>query len=108
MERNADWALAFEGRTKVKQGRLGEGEADVRARAAEPLEQIRQIPRGIPPAFSGCSSTLFRSRARYQEAEQLQRQVIDIHRGLGYGDESGQMGQCAGLACPILNSRAAV
>ena len=30
LERSADWALALEGRVKVKQGRVGEGEADVR------------------------------------------------------------------------------
>src|SRR4030081_1992971 len=30
IERAADWALALEGRVKVKQGRVGEGEADVR------------------------------------------------------------------------------
>jgi hypothetical protein len=31
LERSADWALALEGRAKVKQGRVGEGEADVGA-----------------------------------------------------------------------------
>ena len=30
IERAADWALALEGRVKVRQGRVGEGEADVR------------------------------------------------------------------------------
>ena len=30
IERAADWAFALEGRVKVKQGRVGEGEADVR------------------------------------------------------------------------------
>ena len=30
-------------------------------------------------------------QGRYQEAEQLQRQVIDIYQGLGYPAESGAM-----------------
>jgi len=36
MERRADWALALEGRVKVKQGRVGEGEIRCEARAAQP------------------------------------------------------------------------
>jgi CHAT domain-containing protein len=34
---------------------------------------------------------VIQEQGRYQEAEQLQRQVIDIFQGLGYGVDSGQM-----------------
>ncbi len=45
MERAADWALALEGRVKVKQGRVGEGEADVRRALLSRLSKSGKYPR---------------------------------------------------------------
>src|SRR5882757_9166010 len=81
MERNADWALAFEGRTKVKQGRLGEGEADVRRALLSRLSKSGKFHADTAGVL-GVLVYVIQEQGRYQEAEQLQRQVIDIHRGL--------------------------
>ena len=47
----------------------------------------------IPQEFSRVLVYVIQEQGRYQEAEQLQRQVIDIYQGLGYGVDSGSDGQ---------------
>jgi CHAT domain-containing protein len=82
--------LALEGRTKVKQGRVGEGEADVRRALLNRLTKSGKFH----PDTAGVLGVLvyvMQEQGRYAEAEQLQRQVISIYQGLGYGVESGQM-----------------
>ena len=53
MERTADWALALEGRVKVKQGRVGEGEADVRRALLSRLSKSGNFT-PIRPACLAC------------------------------------------------------
>jgi hypothetical protein len=48
---------------------------------------------------------VIQEQGRYQEAEQLQRQVISIYQGLGYGVESGQMVNAQSFLAQILNLR---
>ena len=83
VERAADWALALEGRVKVKQGRVGEGESDVRRALLSRLSKSGKYhvdTAGVLSVFV----YVMQEQGRYQEAEQLQRQVIDIYPGLGY------------------------
>ena len=103
MERNVDWALALEGRAKVKQGRVGEGEADVRRALLSRLSKSGKFHADTAGVL-GVLVYVLQEQGRYQEAEQLQRQVIDIYRGLGYGAESGQMVGAQVFLAQILNS----
>ena len=61
-ERATDWSLALEGRAKVKQGRVGEGEAD----GAGPCSAVSASQASITSirrACSACWSTCCRNRA---------------------------------------------
>lgn len=102
MERFIDWATAFEGRTKVKQGRVGEGEADVRRALLSRLSKSGKFhadTAGILSVFV----YVVQEQGRYAEAERLQREVIDIYKGLGYADDSGQMVNANVFLAQILN-----
>jgi CHAT domain-containing protein len=102
IERSADWALAFEGRVKVKQGRVGEGEADVRRALLSRLSKSGKFHADTAGVLSVLVFVI-QEQGRYQEAEQLQRQVIDIYQGLGYGVDSGQMVNAQVFLAQILN-----
>ena len=104
MERSVDWALAFEGRTKVKQGRVGEGEADVRRALLSRLSKSGKFHADTAGVL-GVLVYVIQEQGRYSEAEQLQRQVIDINQGLGYGVETEQMVNAQLFLAQILNLR---
>ena len=102
IERAGDWALALEGRAKVKQGRVGEGEADVRRALLNRLSKSGKYHVDSAGVLSVLVYVL-QEQGRYQEAEQLQRQVIDIYAGLGYSAESGAMVSAQSFLAQILN-----
>jgi CHAT domain-containing protein len=101
-ETSADWALALEGRAKVKQGRVGEGEADVRRALLSRLSKSGKYHVDTAGILAVLVYVV-QEQGRYQEAEQLQRQVIGIYEGLGYGVESGQMVNAHLFLAQILN-----
>ena len=102
IERSADWALALEGRVKVKQGRVGEGEADVRRALLSRLAKSGKFHADTAGVLSVLVFVI-QEQGRYQEAEQLQRQVINIYQGLGYGVDSGAMVNAQVFLAQILN-----
>jgi len=102
MERSADWALALEGRVKVKQGRVGEGEADVRRALLSRLSKSGKYHIDTAGVL-GILVYVVQEQGRYQDAEQLQRQVIDIYQGLGYPAESGIMVGAQSFLAQVLN-----
>jgi CHAT domain-containing protein len=102
IERLADWALALEGRVKVKQGRVGEGEADVRRALLSRLGKSGKFHADTAGVL-GVLVYVIQEQGRYQEAEQLQRQVIDIFQGLGYAVDSGQMIGAQAFLAQLLN-----
>ena len=71
----------------MKQGRVGEGEADVRRALLSRLTKSGKFHVDTA-GILGILVYVIQEQGRYAEAEQLQRQVIDIYRGLGYGVES--------------------
>lgn len=102
MERLVDWGTAFEGRAKVKQGRVGEGEADVRRALLSRLSKSGKFhadTAGILAVFV----YVIQEQGRYPEAEQLQREVVGIYKGLGYGDDSNQVVNANVFLAQILN-----
>jgi CHAT domain-containing protein len=102
LERSADWALAFEGRAKVKQGRVGEGEADVRRALLSRLSKSGKF-HADTAGILAVLVYVIQEQGRYNDAEQLQRQVIGIYQGLGYGVDSGQMVNAQLFLAQILN-----
>lgn len=101
-ERYADWAMAFEGRAKVKQGRVGEGEADVRRALLSRLNKSGKYHADTAGVL-GTLVYVMQEQGRYPEAEQLQRQVIDIYQGLGYAPESAQLVNANIFLAQVLN-----
>ena len=101
-ERYADWTLAFEGRVKVKQGRVGEGEADVRRALLNRLSKSGKFHADTAGVL-GVLVYVIQEQGRYAEAEQLQRGVIDIYKGLGYAPESNQLVSANVFLAQILN-----
>lgn len=87
MERASDRDLAYEGRVKVKEGRVGEGEADVRRALLNRLAKNGKYHADTALAL-GVLVFVVQEQGRYEDAEKLQRQVIDIYKGLGYADDS--------------------
>jgi CHAT domain-containing protein len=104
VERAADWALALEGRVKVKQGRVGEGESDVRRALLNRLSKSGKY-HGDSAGVLSVFVYVMQEQGRYQEAEQLQRQVIDIYSGLGYPPESGIMVNAQLFMAQLLNQQ---
>jgi CHAT domain-containing protein len=102
MERFADWALALGGRVKVKQGRIGEGEADARRALLNRLSKSGKF-HADTAGILGVLVYVIQEQGRYQEAEQLQRQVISIYQGLGYGVDSAQVVNAQLFLAQILN-----
>jgi CHAT domain-containing protein len=102
IERLADWALALEGRVKVRQGHVGEGEADVRRALLSRLSKSGKFHADTAGVL-GVLVYVIQEQGRYQEAEQLQRQVIDIYQGLGYAVDSGQMIGAQAFLAQLLN-----
>jgi CHAT domain-containing protein len=102
IERSADWALAFEGRVKVKQGRLGEGEADVRRALLSRLSKSGKFHADTAGILSVLVFVI-QEQGRYEEAEQLQRRVIEVYQGVGYAADSGQVVNAQMFLAQILN-----
>ena len=102
IERSADWALALEGRAKVKQGRVGEGEADVRRALLSRLAKSGKFHVDTAGVL-GVLVYVVQEQGRYAEAEKLQREVIDIYQGLGYAPESAQMVNANIFLAQVLN-----
>ena len=102
IERAADWALALEGRVKVRQGRVGEGEADVRRALLSRLAKSGKFHADTAGVLSVLVFVI-QEQGRYQEAERLQRQVIEIYQGLGYGVDLGPMVNAQVFLAQILN-----
>ena len=102
IERAADWALTLEGRVKVRQGRVGEGEADVRRALLSRLAKSGKFHADTAGVLSVLVFVI-QEQGRYQEAERLQRQVIEIYQGLGYSVNSGPMVSAQVFLAQILN-----
>ena len=89
-ERSSDYNLAFEGRAKVKQGRVGEGEADVRKAVLNRLSKNGKY-HADTAGMLGIFVYVLQEQGRYDEAEKLEREIIDIYKGLGYADDAPQL-----------------
>ena len=101
-ERLADWDIGLGGRTKVKQGRVGEGEADVRRALLSRLSRSGKY-HADTAGILGILVYVIQEQGRFADAEQLQRQVIDIYQGLGYATDSKQLVNAQLFLAQVLN-----
>ncbi len=102
IERSADWTLALQGRVKVKQGRVGEGEADVRRALLNRLKGNGKYHIDTAGILSVLVYVM-QEQGRFDEAEQLQERVIDIYKGLGYQTDSNPLAFAHSFLAQIYN-----
>jgi CHAT domain-containing protein len=87
LQLSADDLLASLGRTKARQGRMAEGEIDVRRALLNRLEATGKYQ--VQTAkFLGYLANLLIEQGRYLEAEQLTRNQIDIYSSLGVAQDA--------------------
>ena len=87
MEATLDSLIISAGVMKALQGRLAEGEADVRQAL---LSRLKTVGKYHPSTASATIALAQRisEQARFVEAEQLSRSAVDIYRTLGYPEEA--------------------
>ncbi len=89
-EQNADSLLADQGQMKARQGRMAEGEADVRRALLSRLKATGK--HNISTAkYIGLLANLLIEQGRFSEAEQLTYAQIEIQRSLGVAKDSANV-----------------
>ena len=89
-ERRSDSMLAYAGRIKVKLGQTGEGEADIRRALLSRLNKVGKFHADTANLL-GFFAFALQEQGRYADAEKIEREIIDIYKGLGYAEDSGQL-----------------
>ena len=87
LQGSADDLLASLGRTKARQGRMAEGEIDVRRALLNRLETNGKYHTQTSK-FLGYLANLLIEQGRYAEAEQITRNQIDIYSSLGVAKDA--------------------
>jgi CHAT domain-containing protein len=97
-----DQVIAIGGRTKARQGRVAEGEADVRRALLNRLKVTGKYNLQTS-RFIGHLANLMVEQGRLVEAEKLTRTQIDIHQVLGVAKDSGPSATVLSQLASILN-----
>ena len=97
-----DWMLALEGRAKARQGRVTEGEADVRRALIGRLSAAANIT-ATPPAFSPSCAGCWANRAGIRKQRKIAREIEGIYRQLGQADDSRAIVNARLLLASTLN-----
>lgn len=87
IELNQDFLTIFVARTKGKQGRLVEAEADIR-RALLSRLQLAGKYNSLTPQFVLALAQILLEQRRLSESEQLARVGVEIYRAIGMADDS--------------------
>lgn len=87
MLQNLDYLLAFEGRTKMHQGKFVEAESDLRVALLNRLKANGKF-HSDSAHFIGMFSRTILEQGRYQEAERLTQTALEIYRALGYAEDT--------------------
>jgi CHAT domain-containing protein len=98
----ADVMVIGQARTKAKQGRLAEAEADARRALLARLKDQGKYNPTTPRYMMGLVSSLV-EQGRYLEAEQLVRTAIEINRTIGVTEESQFAAELLSRLASILN-----
>jgi CHAT domain-containing protein len=102
LEQTIDAAIAAQGRMKARQGRIAEGEADVRRALLSRLKATGKYNL-VTANYIGHLANLLVEQGRYAEAEQLTRQQIEIQTTLGVSKESQNYATVLGQLASNLN-----
>jgi CHAT domain-containing protein len=102
IEALADMMLSSQGRMKARQGRIAEGEADVRRALLSRLKatgkyNLRTID------YVGILANLMIEQGRFAEAEQLARTQLEIQETLGVGRDTQKRAGAINQLASILN-----
>ena len=87
LEQTTDFLIAAQGRVKARQGRLAEGEADVRRALLSRLKATGKYNLQTTK-YIGFLANLLVEQGRFQEAEQLTRRQLEIQQTLGVTKDS--------------------
>jgi CHAT domain-containing protein len=102
MEQAADLLVAYQGRVKARQGRIAEGEADVRRALLSRLRATSKY--NLTTArYVGFLANALVEQGRFTEAEKLVRSQIEIYRGLGVSDDTQSVAMTLSQLGSILN-----
>ena len=102
MQQIIDEMIAAEGRMKVRQGRIAEGEADVRRALLSRLKATGKYNLYVVK-YVGYLANLTVEQGRFAEAEQLTRRQIEILQTLGVSKDSQNYATVLGQLASILN-----
>ena len=89
IELAADWALALEGRAKVNEGRISEGETDVRQALLSQLSSSGKYNSNVAGILAMLAYVI-EQQGRFADAEQLILRVLEIYGDLSYPRNSVQ------------------
>ena len=102
LEAGADLELALQGRAKSRQGRLAEGEADVRRALLNRLKAHGKY-NTLSAALVIILADLLVEQGRHAEAEKLIRTGLEIYGSLGLGEDSHIRTQALDGLASVLN-----
>ena len=102
LQRATDELIAAQGRMKARQGRIAEGEADVRRALLSRLKATGKFNLSTAH-FIGYLANMLIEQGRYAEAEQLTRQQLEIQQTLGVTKDSQNYPPVLGQLATILN-----
>jgi tetratricopeptide (TPR) repeat protein len=97
-----DQVIRAEGMMKARQGRMAEGEADVRRALLSRLEETDKYS-AQAQGFIKPLATLLLEQGRYAEAEKLARAQIEIQNAIGFAKDSQQFVDALSELASILN-----
>ena len=102
LDHSVDLAIADQGRMKARQGRMAEGEADVRRALLSRLKATGKY-NVQTTKFIGFLANLLIEQGRFGEAEQLSRAQIEINRVLGIAKDSENFASALVQLASVLN-----
>jgi CHAT domain-containing protein len=102
LEQVVDQMIAAQGRMKARQGRIAEGEADVRRALINRLKATGKYNLSAA-SYIGFLANLLVEQGRFVEAEQLTRQQIEVQESLGVPKDSQNYANALNQLASILN-----
>ena len=102
IQQGIDLMIAAQGRMKARQGRIAEGEADVRRALLSRLKATGKYNL-VTGNYVGSLANMLVEQGRYSEAEQLTRRQIEIQQSLGVPKDAQNYATVLNQLASILN-----
>jgi CHAT domain-containing protein len=104
IESTMNFLLAFEGQAKARQGRLTEGEADIRRALLNMLQASGKYSPDAAQVITMLANMLGEQR-RWREAEKLARTALDVYRQIGISPETPVHARALNQLASTLNAQ---